>query len=55
MKKYAKNVFVCTDDGSYGFKGLVTDKLSELVKNGNSYDLCVAIGPVIMMKFVSVL
>ena len=53
MKRYAKNVYVCTDDGSYGFKGLVTDKLSELTESGEKYDICVAIGPVIMMKFVS--
>lgn len=53
MKRYAKNVYVCTDDGSYGFKGLVTDKLSELMESGEKYDICVAIGPVIMMKFVS--
>ena len=55
MKRYAKNVYVCTDDGSYGFKGLVTDKLSELTESGEKYDICVAIGPVIMMKFVSIL
>ena len=53
MKRYAKNVYVCTDDGSYGFKGLVTDKLSELTESGEKYDICVAIGPVIMMNFVS--
>lgn len=53
MKRYAKSVYVCTDDGSYGFKGLVTDKLSELTESGEKYDICVAIGPVIMMKFVS--
>ena len=53
MKRYAKNVYVCTDDGSCGFKGLVTDKLSELTESGEKYDICVAIGPVIMMKFVS--
>lgn len=53
MKRYAKNVYVCTDDGSYGFKGLVTDKLSELTESGEKYDICVAIGPVVMMKFVS--
>lgn len=53
MKRYAKNVYVCTDDGTYGFKGLVTDKLSELTESGEKYDICVAIGPVIMMKFVS--
>ena len=53
MRRYAKNVYVCTDDGSYGFKGLVTDKLSEFTESGEKYDICVAIGPVIMMKFVS--
>lgn len=53
MKRYAKNVYVCTDDGSYGFRGLVTDKLSELTESGEKYDICVAIGPVVMMKFVS--
>lgn len=53
MKRYAKNVYVCTDDGTYGFKGLVTDKLSKLTESGEKYDICVAIGPVIMMKFVS--
>ena len=53
MKRYAKNVYVCTDDGTYGFKGLVTDKLSVLTESGEKYDICVAIGPVIMMKFVS--
>ncbi len=51
-RKYAENLYICTDDGSYGFKGLVTDKLNELASNGKKYDLCVTIGPVIMMKFV---
>lgn len=45
------NVYVCTDDGSYGYKGLVTNKLKELVEQGNSYDEAIAIGPMIMMKF----
>lgn len=53
MQRYAKNVYICTDDGSSGFKGLVTDKLAELADSGKKYDVCVAIGPVIMMKFVS--
>ena len=51
-RKYAENLYICTDDGSYGFKGLVTDKLNDLTLNGKKYDLCVTIGPVIMMKFV---
>ena len=55
LKSVAENVFVMTDDGSAGEKGLVTDKLSNLVESGNKYDLCVAIGPVVMMKFVSLL
>ena len=56
MKKVAKNTYVCTDDGSYGFKGNVNDQIKELVNNqGKKYDLVVAIGPVIMMKFVSIL
>ena len=43
---------VCTDDGSYGRKGLVTDALKELIEAGNRYDEVFAIGPMIMMKFV---
>lgn len=41
-----------TDDGSYGEKGLVTNALEELVKEGNQYDEVITIGPLIMMKFV---
>ncbi len=53
MENVAGTVYPCTDDGSYGFKGLVTNKLKELVQNeGKKYDLVVAIGPMIMMKFV---
>lgn len=53
MKAVADNVYVTTDDGSYGFKGLVTDKFKDLVDNeGKKYDYVVAIGPIIMMKFV---
>lgn len=56
MKAQAKNVYVCTDDGSYGFKGNVNDQIKDLVHNqGKKYDLVIAIGPVIMMKFVSLL
>ena len=42
-----------TDDGSYGEKGLVTDALKELIDAGNQYDEIFAIGPAMMMKFVS--
>ncbi|MCB2298923.1 sulfide/dihydroorotate dehydrogenase-like FAD/NAD-binding protein [Clostridium tagluense] len=53
MKSVAGNVYPCTDDGSYGYKGLVTNKLKDLVQNeGKKYDLVIAIGPMIMMKFV---
>ncbi|MCJ7691030.1 MAG: sulfide/dihydroorotate dehydrogenase-like FAD/NAD-binding protein, partial [Clostridiaceae bacterium] len=53
MKSVAGTVYPCTDDGSYGYKGLVTNKLKELVQNENKkYDLVIAIGPMIMMKFV---
>ena len=54
MAKVADNLYVATDDGSYGFKGLVTAKIQDLIDNeGKSYDECVAIGPMIMMKFVT--
>lgn len=56
LGKYAKNLYVCTDDGSYGFHGMVTDKLRELVeKEGKEYTKVIAIGPMVMMKFVSLL
>jgi len=43
---------VCTDDGSYGQKGLVTEALKQLLDEGNQYDEIFAIGPMVMMKFV---
>ena len=46
------NLYVTTDDGSYQRKGMVTQCLSDLVAEGNKYDVCIAIGPMIMMKFV---
>ena len=56
MKEVAGNLYVATDDGSFGYKGLVTNLLKDLVEKGNKkYDLVVAIGPMIMMKFVSLL
>ena len=42
-----------TDDGTYGEKGLVTDALEALIKEGNQYDEVIAIGPLVMMKFVT--
>ena len=47
------NLYLTTDDGSYGEKGFVTDKLKSLIDAGNHYDLVIAIGPIPMMKFVS--
>ncbi len=46
------NLYVTTDDGSYQRKGMVTKCLEDLVVEGKKYDICVAIGPMIMMKFV---
>ncbi len=47
------NLYITTDDGSYQRKGMVTQCLQDLIdKEGKHYDLCVAIGPMIMMKFV---
>ena len=54
-RKVSDNLIVTTDDGSNGTKGLVTDMLRSLIEKGNSYDLVIAIGPLPMMKFVSLL
>ncbi len=48
----ANNLYVMTDDGTYGEKGFVTAKLQELLESGKQYDEVLAIGPVPMMKFV---
>ena len=53
FRKSSDVLKICTDDGSYGQKGLVTDALKELIEAGNQYDEIFAIGPMIMMKFVS--
>ncbi len=56
MKRWSEHVYVATDDGSQGFKGNVNDMIKELIHNqGMKYDLVIAIGPVIMMKFVCIL
>ena len=53
MKVQAGNLYITTDDGSYVRKGMVTEVIKDLVENqGKQYDVCVAIGPMIMMKFV---
>ena len=51
FKSVADNLYMCTDDGSYGFKGVGTARLEALVAEGKSYTQAVAIGPMIMMKF----
>ena len=53
MRAVARNLYIATDDGSEGFKGLVTQLLEKLIAEGGRYDECVAIGPMIMMKFVA--
>ncbi len=56
MREAAGNLYITTDDGSYVHKGMVTDVVKDLVQNqGKHYDVCIAIGPMIMMKFVSIL
>ncbi len=56
MRSVAGNLYITTDDGSYVRKGMVTDVIKDLVTTeGKQYDVCVAIGPMIMMKFVCLL
>ena len=56
MRKVAGNLYITTDDGSYERKGMVTEVIKDLIENqGKKYDVCVAIGPMIMMKFVCLL
>ncbi|WP_296878030.1 sulfide/dihydroorotate dehydrogenase-like FAD/NAD-binding protein [Thomasclavelia sp.] len=52
FKKFCKNVYIATDDGSLGTKGFVTTVLSDLLDKGESFDEVIAIGPVPMMKAV---
>ena len=52
MEAVAGNLYVTTDDGSYGRSGMVTKTIQDLVDEGKQYDVCIAIGPMIMMKFV---
>ncbi len=52
MKAESTDLHICTDDGSYGYHGFVTDKLKELIESGADFDEVIAIGPVPMMKFI---
>ncbi len=51
MTDAATTLHICTDDGTYGYKGFVTNKLEELINSGVKYDQVIAIGPLMMMKF----
>lgn len=54
MSEVAGNLYITTDDGSEGFKGLVTERMCDLIdRGGKKYDVVVAIGPMIMMKFIT--
>ncbi len=53
MREVSDALMITTDDGSYGDKGFVTDKLRQLIENGTRIDLVVAVGPIVMMKAVS--
>ena len=55
FKCVSDKFFLMTDDGSYGTKGLVTNALRDLIESGEKYDEVIAIGPLVMMKFVSLL
>ncbi len=52
MRDACTNLYICTDDGSYGYSGFTTGKLEELIAGGAGYDKVFAIGPLVMMKFV---
>ena len=53
MKEVCDNLFICTDDGSEGFKGMGTNMLEHVVEEGHKYTQAVIIGPMIMMKFTT--
>ena len=53
MAAVCDNLHICTDDGSAGEKGLVTEMLAKLIESGEKYTQAIAIGPMIMMKFVT--
>lgn len=53
FKAISENLLIATDDGSYGFHGMVTHAIEELVSRGNEYDRCIIVGPMVMMKFAS--
>jgi len=54
MTDASDSIVICTDDGSNGRKGLVTDELEKLIESGKKYDCVIAIGPLVMMKYVCI-
>lgn len=52
LSPLCENLYICTDDGSKGLHGFVTDQLKALLAQGEQYDLCIAIGPAVMMRAV---
>ena len=54
MEQVCTNLYMCTDDGSYGFHGFTTQKLEELIRGGRKYDTIFALGPTPMMKFACI-
>ena len=55
MTEASDHLYLCTDDGSYGEKGFVTDMLRKLILSGKQYDEVIVVGPLVMMKFISLL
>lgn len=53
IRQYAKELYITTDDGSYGLHGNVNDQIELLLQQGKQYDAVVAIGPLVMMKYVA--
>ena len=53
FKNASDNLILCTDDGSYGEKGMVTEPLKRLLESGEKFDQVITIGPIVMMKFVT--
>ncbi|MCG3220239.1 MAG: sulfide/dihydroorotate dehydrogenase-like FAD/NAD-binding protein [Candidatus Heimdallarchaeota archaeon] len=53
IKDFADELYICTDDGSAGRKGFVTDQLQEMIDSGKQIDTVFCVGPPIMMKFVA--
>lgn len=53
FEAHSDNLYLMTDDGTYGEKGFVTDKIKQLIESGNQYDVVFAVGPLVMMRAVA--